>query len=833
MNQPSRFSLPAPRYPLHTLAPLLGFLMITLLLLLSLGSSLLLAHRDIEQKGRAAVLNELDRIHAALGERLLEGDLPYVRRVILSMSSEPHILNLLVLDRHNVVQVGNRQEWNGKGVNELGFEVNLPQLEHAKKHEISDVSFSSDLNVVYAYAGIRLGQSDNALRSAHIGTLFLRYDLAADKRKAWQMAMQQGLASWLVLVVLSGIIFLLFRRYISKRLAYLMSVVDRLRKGEANARAHLLGKDEIAQLGASLDEMADHLLANQAELERQQAEILATSARYQTLFAASRDGLILLDRDNHIIDVNPSLCQLFQLDKNQLTGSLCQSWLANEMDSMLRQRLNSLLSQVGQANQEIELVLDNRQGGRCEVAVRFFPYVQGDSVRGTWCVLRDISERRAQERRMRYLAEHDELTGLANRPAFLDSLASIVQQAAARQRHLSLLFVDLDRFKQVNDTLGHAIGDLLLKAVAERISHFLGENGFAARQGGDEFLLCLPEYDAQQAEQYAVILAHELSQPYRIADYTLNLTPSIGICAYPEHAEEPDELIRYADVAMYQAKLEGRNACRVFSHQLRQRMTERLALENGLREAISKKQFFLVYQPQLGVAEQRVIGVEVLLRWQHPHLGLVPPMRFIPVAEETGLIHQIGDWVLEETCRQLAQWQQEGITLSAAVNLSAVQFSDANLVDRVSELIQHYQLNPERLELELTESMLMGDIEQAIRTLQQLAGLGVKLSIDDFGTGYSSLSYIKRLPINQLKIDRSFVIDLETDPHARAIAETVLAMARTLGLEVVAEGVENVKQAAFLREHGCQILQGYWLSRPLPIAEFAPWLTRPLPSWDD
>lgn len=250
-----------------------------------------------------------------------------------------------------------------------------------------------------------------------------------------------------------------------------MSVVDRLRKGEANARAHLLGKDEIAQLGASLDEMADHLLANQAELERQQAEILATSARYQTLFAASRDGLILLDRDNHIIDVNPSLCQLFQLDKNQLTGSLCQSWLANEMDSMLRQRLNSLLSQVGQANQEIELVLDNRQGGRCEVAVRFFPYVQGilSVGHGVCCGTSANGEHRNGECVI--------WPNTMNSPAWpivllLDSLASIVQQAAARQRHLSLLFVDLDRFKQVNDTLGHAIGDLLLKAVAERISHF-------------------------------------------------------------------------------------------------------------------------------------------------------------------------------------------------------------------------------------------------------------------------------------------------------------------------------------------------------------------------
>ncbi|MGX2040203.1 EAL domain-containing protein [Methylocaldum sp. MU1018] len=451
-------------------------------------------------------------------------------------------------------------------------------------------------------------------------------------------------------------------------------------------------------------------------------------------------------------------------------------------------------------------------------------------------VASDITERKQYEASIEYLATHDALTRLPNRTLLSDRLSQALAHARRTERLLALLFLDLDRFKDVNDSFGHALGDALLQAVAERLQSSVREGDTVARQGGDEFLILLSDLDrVEDIERVAIKILRALARPFVIEGRELFMSGSIGASVYPADGEDMDTLLKHADTAMYRIKEEGGSGFRFYAREMSQRAIERIKMESALRRALEQRQFELFYQPKIELTGGKIIGSEALIRWRHPDLGLILPSRFIPMAEETGLIHAIGSWALKTACSQSKAWQEAGLSsFDVAVNLSARQLKRGNLVNLVAETLRETGLEGRYLELELTETMVMHDPERFIPILEELKQLGVKLSVDDFGTGYSSLSYLKRFPFDRLKIDQSFVRDIATDANDAVIVQTVISLGHTLGLKVIAEGVETLEQLTFLCRHRCDDMQGYYSSRPVTAEQFGRLLREnrrlPLPS---
>jgi diguanylate cyclase (GGDEF)-like protein len=444
------------------------------------------------------------------------------------------------------------------------------------------------------------------------------------------------------------------------------------------------------------------------------------------------------------------------------------------------------------------------------------------------CLLED--ERESAELaagQIEHLAYHDALTGLPNRPLFMDRLIISVAQAARANQKLAVLFLDLDRFKEINDSLGHSVGDTLLKGVAERIRHCVREGDTVARFGGDEFTLLIPKIDnIEDAAKIAQKIIETLRIPFAVSATEMFVTTSIGVSIYPSDGLDPETLVRNADTAMYRAKENGRDSYQLYTPAMNARAVERLELESTLRKAITQKDLLLHYQPLINARTEEVIGVEALIRWKHRERGILSPAHFISLAEVSGLIVPIGDWVLREACRQIRAWRKPlGETFTVAVNLSARQFQQPDLVEQIRSAIEEARIEPSTLEVEITESSAMQNAENTIYTLRELKALGVRISMDDFGTGYSSLNYLKRFPIDTLKLDQMFVRDVNTDPRNAAIINAMIMMAHSLDLKVVAEGVEEEAQLEFLRKLDCDIIQGYYYAAPMPADELERFVT--------
>ncbi|BEV73662.1 hypothetical protein THUN1379_31440 [Paludibacterium sp. THUN1379] len=438
-------------------------------------------------------------------------------------------------------------------------------------------------------------------------------------------------------------------------------------------------------------------------------------------------------------------------------------------------------------------------------------------------IFSDQSERRAADERIQFLAHFDVLTSLPNRAQMQDRTELAITAAARDNLHLALLLLDLDRFKTINESLGHSAGDTLLQVAADRIKSVLAPGQMVARQGGDEFIILLPAIqDPGEAAMLAERIIHAFAPAVDLQNHSISITPSIGISVYPEDGRDFDMLVRNADAAMYHAKSFGRNSFKFYTADLNARAHEILAIESQLRFALDRNEFVLHYQPQVDMRTGRIVGAEALIRWNHPALGLLGPNRFIDVAEERGFIVQLGNWVIREACRQLAAWNAGGLPeISLAINLSALQFRQADLVPTLERAMSANGLPGRVLDIEVTESVVMEDVEATVQTIDAIKRMGMQLSIDDFGTGYSSLSYLKRFKADKLKIDRSFVQDIPHDSDDSEIAKAVINIAQTLNMKVVAEGVETIEQWHFLLGEGCDLVQGYLLARPLPATEFA------------
>jgi diguanylate cyclase (GGDEF)-like protein len=450
----------------------------------------------------------------------------------------------------------------------------------------------------------------------------------------------------------------------------------------------------------------------------------------------------------------------------------------------------------------------------------------GDSngrYRGRIWYFRDITQRKDAEKQVQYLAYYDALTGLPNRTLLQDRLATALAGARRRKDKVAILFFDLDRFKIINDSLGHSVGDLLLQEVAQRLKKWAREQDTVARVGGDEFLVVLTGLkDVADAAVAAERLIGVMTAGFVVQGRSLNVSCSIGVSMFPEHGADDETLIKNADAAMYSAKDNGRNNFRFFTADMNAQVVERLTLENSLRLALDKKELVLMYQPQMDIASGRITGLEALLRWQHPELGLVPPDKFIRIAENSGLILPIGEWVLRTACSQARTWQDQGLpAVTVAVNVSAIQFRQEGFCELIRRVLHETGLAPQYLELELTESLLLANADVNLSVVRELKAMGLTLAIDDFGTGYSSFSYLRQFRVSKLKIDRVFIRDVALNPDDAAITAAIISMAKSLNLRVIAEGVEDEAQMSFLRAHQCDAIQGYYFSKPLAVEKVA------------
>jgi len=551
------------------------------------------------------------------------------------------------------------------------------------------------------------------------------------------------------------------------------------------------------------------------------SELSATNARLKLLAAAleaAANSITVTDAKGNIVWTNPAFSALYGYSAEEVMGKNCSLLRSDVQDARFYKEMWDVISSGRTWRGEI--VNRRKDGALIPEEMTITPVEsQPGTITHFIAIKQDISERKLAQQRVNYLAYYDALTGLPNRMLLREHLNTAVAAARRRGRGVALLFLDLDRFKIINDSLGHSFGDLLLRQVASRLKNEIRQEDTVARVGGDEFLILLNNVENfAEVEVIATRIVKSVMGEFVIQGRTVSVTCSLGISVFPEHGEDAEALIKNADMAMYSAKEQGSNTFCFFTDEMNMVLMERLNLENGLRSAIDKGELFLVYQPQINIANGSVIGMEALIRWQSREWGLVMPDRFIRVAENSGLIVPIGEWVLRTACRQMKQWQDNGLLLAPiAVNVSAVQFRQEGFRELIKQVLDETGLDPQYLELELTESLLLSNEDVMFEVLNGLKSMGLKLAIDDFGTGYSSLSYLRQFPVTKLKIDRSFIREVELNLDDAAITAAIISMAKVLDLKVIAEGIENEAQLLFLMKHECDEGQGYFFSRPLNV----------------
>jgi diguanylate cyclase (GGDEF)-like protein/PAS domain S-box-containing protein len=562
-----------------------------------------------------------------------------------------------------------------------------------------------------------------------------------------------------------------------------------------------------------------HFIAIKQDITaRKQAEKELRLAQFSVEHAS--DSIFLSNSQGHFVYVNKAACDSLGYSREEL---LCLSVPDLNPRFPKEEEWPTFWEEL---KRQGSITFEGRNIGK---KGRVFPaevtanYLEFDGQEYSFAFVRNITERKVAEERIKSLAYNDALTGLPNRTLLRDRLAKALAGARRQKGKVALLFLDLDRFKDINDLLGHSVGDLLLQEVAERLKRFARDQDTVARLGGDEFLIMLTHVkDVSDAAVAAERLMDAMTHEFVIQGHSLHVSCSVGISIFPEHGADAETLIKDADAAMYSAKENGRNNFRFFTEEMNAQVMERLTLESSLRRALPEKELFLMYQPQMDIATGKIIGLEALLRWQHPDLGLVPPDKFIRVAENSGLILPIGEWVLRTACSQARKWQEEGLpAVTVAVNVSAVQFRQEDFCELIRRALNETGLGPQYLELELTEGLLLANADVTLSVLKELKSMGVTLAIDDFGTGYSSFSYLRQFRVSKLKIDRSFIRDVAVKPDDAAITTAIISMARSLNLKVIAEGVENEAQMTFLRAHQCDEIQGYYFSKPLEVGKVA------------
>ncbi|MCK5913005.1 MAG: EAL domain-containing protein [Desulfuromusa sp.] len=578
-------------------------------------------------------------------------------------------------------------------------------------------------------------------------------------------------------------------------------------------------EEEVTKRTQALQKAVKDL--NQSHIKLKNSEV-----KYRAIFDNLQDVYLEISPDGNIIEISPSISSFTDYGREEVLNKNIEKIFPK------LERRDNFLHQLKTIDRVIDfqLYLQDKDGTLIPCSLNASFQTGNNPAENIICAtLRDVTDRKLAEARIEHLAYYDALTELPNRRLLLNRLEQNIARARRFGHYGTMLFLDLDRFKNINDSLGHPVGDTLLKEVANRLVHDLRAEDTVSRLGGDEFVVLLSDLGrdsvnaAAMAQQKAENIKIRLAKKFEIDGHDLHITPSIGVAMFPSSdnkEESGDDILRYADTAMYRAKDDGRDAIRFFLPSMQAAADSRLAVEKELRHALVRGELSLFYQPQVN-SKGEILGAETLARWQHPEKGFISPAVFIPIAEATGLILPIGDWVLRTACEQLKSWSDSGLTINhLAVNVSPRQFRQPNFVSQVQSIIEQTGADPTKLGLEITEGMVIDNILDTIEKMEALKKLGIELSIDDFGTGYSSLTYLKKMPLDILKIDQSFVRDIETDSNNAAIVETIISMANHLNLKVIAEGVETEAELNFLEEKGCPLYQGYFFSKPVPNDQF-------------
>ncbi|TCJ13510.1 EAL domain-containing protein [Parasulfuritortus cantonensis] len=640
--------------------------------------------------------------------------------------------------------------------------------------------------------------------------------------------LRAALATLLVLFLVLPAVSLLIRRILAP-LDQLCLAAQSISRGQYDVALPETHHREVSALVAGFEHMREQVALREDQLRRHNARLAEQISKgaFDLLLAGSvvdntSEGVMVTDSQARILSVNRAFTEITGYGAEEAVGATPRLLRSDYQDAEFYRAMWQQL--LGDGRWQGEL-WNRRKNGEA-----FLEWLTINRVAGAHAgaeryiaVFTDVTEQRRKDERIQFLAFHDPLTGLPNRALVQDRLQHAIELARRQHGRAGVMMIDLDRFKAVNDGIGHDVGDQLLKVVAERLTGSLRRTDTVGRMGGDEFLVVLE--DGAAPEMYAEVaegLIRTISEPAVIQAHHIEVGASVGIAFYPDDGGDVATLLKQADVAMYAAKADGKGVCRFFSADMTERASRFLAMEMELRQALARDELELHYQPKMSLADGRLHGVEALVRWRHPTRGLLMPADFIPVAEDSGIIVALGDWVLTEACRQAAVWQGRMGTI--AVNVSGRQMERVDLVARIGELTARYGIPPAYLQIELTESMIMGDPERAAGLLGKLRELGITVAIDDFGTGYSSLSYLRRLPIDVLKIDRSFVLGTGTDQEVTEIARTVVALGQALRMAVVAEGIEAEAQATLLRDMGCDLGQGYLYAEPLAAAALEAWL---------
>lgn len=767
-------------------------------------------HSDLKEQQTAQAVALAESIALSSSVWVAARDIAGLQEIVNSSLNYPDVRFVILMDRRGQVLAHTSSEFLGKYMTDLPAGTRTKVMQNA--NSLLDIA------------------SPVMLDRQHLG--WVRIGLGRTQLDA---RIEQLLLSGLLYLASGALMIVFFAsitgRYFTRRLSAISKVAEAVRSGDTHRRVEIGGSDEAASLAREFNTMLDTLQKRESELLQSQDALRIAATAFE-----SNDVMFVCDAEWQILQVNHAFERVTGYSPEYAMGKKPRELLgSNLQDQSFYDAMNESIRLHGSWQGEI---WDRRSSGETFPAWSTITAVKNKAGDLTHYVanLTDFSLRKAAENEIKTLVYYDALTMLPNRRLLMDRLATALRNALVQQRLGALLFVDLDDFKTLNDTLGHHQGDRLLQQVAERLLGCVRGADTVARLGGDEFVVMLEGLSddrpdaAVQAQAVATKIMVALNEPYELGTAVRNSTPSVGITLFGDQDEMIDEPLKRADLAMYQAKAAGRNTSRMFDPQTQAAVTLRSELESAMRMALDKAQFALYLQPQVSGLQDKakVTGAEALIRWQHPTKGLISPVEFIGVAEDSGMIVPIGQWVLHTACQQLARWSEVPVLADStiAINVSAKQFHQPSFVQEVLQELAFADVPASRLKIEITESMLISNVDEVVHRMEELQQHGVGFAMDDFGTGYSSLTYLKRLPLDVVKIDQSFVRDVLVDGNDAAIVNMIVALANSLGLNVVAEGVETTEQMQYLARQGCHNFQGYLFSKPLPVAEFEQELSR-------